>query len=204
MGDTTFEGKTINIARDKGVATVAVERQAVERVADTAPEQFPDTVREQSADTLVEQTIDTALEQGADAAVEQGDDALQEEDGELGIGQIDLAARNAEIYRKCKEGYIHAQLSREYSLSPEWIRRICEDEEAKQRNNKGLGRAAATAPTDVLYVAVVEQGRTPQIFHCQRGKVIREIADIPSEIDVVIRECIERARPTSKESEQNW
>lgn len=61
-----------------------------------------------------------------------------------GLGQIDVASRNAEIFRKCKEGYIHAQLSREYSLSPEWIRRICEDEERKQHRELSSMRRQAS------------------------------------------------------------
>ena len=60
-----------------------------------------------------------------------------------GLGQIDVATRNAEIFRKCKEGYIHSQLSRVYSLSPEWIRRICEDEERKQHRQLSLMRQQA-------------------------------------------------------------
>ena len=60
------------------------------------------------------------------------------EQGIVNVGQINVAARNAEIYRKHKKGIITAQLAREYCLSPEWIRRICEDEERdSMRNKKG-------------------------------------------------------------------
>ena len=53
------------------------------------------------------------------------------------IGQIDATLRNAEIYRKHQEGYFQSQLAREYSLSPEWIRRICEDEARKRERARG-------------------------------------------------------------------
>ena len=60
------------------------------------------------------------------------------EQGAVNVGQIDVAARNKEIYQKHKKGIITAQLAREYSLSPEWIRRICEDEERdSMRAKKG-------------------------------------------------------------------
>ena len=39
--------------------------------------------------------------------------------------------RNREIYMRKQEGVIQSQLAREYGLSPEWIRRICEDQEEK-------------------------------------------------------------------------
>ena len=41
----------------------------------------------------------------------------------------EVEARNREIYRRKQEGTIQSQLAREYGLSPEWIRRICEDQE---------------------------------------------------------------------------
>ena len=41
----------------------------------------------------------------------------------------EIEARNREIYRRKQEGAIQSQLAREYGLSPEWIRRICEDQE---------------------------------------------------------------------------
>ena len=93
--------------------------RTTELATNTAPEQAADMMTEQAADITPEQTMNTSLEE----------DGVQEQ----GLGQIDVASRNAEIYRKYKEGYIHAQLSREYSLSPEWIRRICEDEERKRQ-----------------------------------------------------------------------
>ena len=41
----------------------------------------------------------------------------------------EIEARNREIYRRKQEGAIQSQLAREFGLSPEWIRRICEDQE---------------------------------------------------------------------------
>ena len=117
-----------------------------------------------------------------------------------GVGQIDVASRNAEIYRKYREGYIHAQLSREYSLSPEWIRRICEDQERKQRNSRTAARATAAGTTsttgapEAVYVAVIEPEQASQVFYCQHGKVIREMPDVPEEMETLIRQCVERLR----------
>ena len=70
------------------------------------------------------------------------------EQGIVNVGQIDVAARNAEIYRKHKKGIITAQLAREYSLSPEWIRRICEDEERDSMRNRKGDQALTTAERD--------------------------------------------------------
>ena len=108
---------------------------ALEQATDRTTELATNTAQEQAADITPEQGADTMTEQAADIPPEQTMNTSLEEDGvqEQGLGQIDVASRNAEIYRKYKEGYIHAQLSKEYSLSPEWIRRICEDEERKRQ-----------------------------------------------------------------------
>ena len=50
-----------------------------------------------------------------------------------------LEERNREIYRRKLEGTTQAQLARAYGLSPEWIRRICEDQERKARGRNGQG-----------------------------------------------------------------
>ena len=120
-----------------------------------------------------------------------------------GLGQIDVESRNAEIYRKHKEGYIHGQLSREYSLSPEWIRRICEDEERRQNNsNRKAGeRALSVVTEEPMLVAVVAQGRSPQVFICRQGKVIQEMAEITGEIGKLIQECVEMATLSAGERE---
>ena len=116
-----------------------------------------------------------------------------------GLGQIDIESRNAEIYRKHKEGYIHAQLSREYSLSPEWIRRICEDEERRQNNSNR--KAGERIPGEPMLVAVVAQDRSPQVFICRHGKVIQEMAEVTGEIGKLIQECVERAMLSAGERE---
>ena len=116
-----------------------------------------------------------------------------------GLGQIDIESRNAEIYRKHKEGYIHAQLSREYSLSPEWIRRICEDEERRQNNSNC--QAGERIPGEPMLVAVVAQDRSPQVFICRHGKVIQEMAEVTGEIGKLIQECVERAMFSAGERE---
>ena len=77
------------------------------------------------------------IENEAGEPTVQGQDQGWEQ-GVVNVGQIDVAARNKEIYQKHKKGIITAQLAREYCLSPEWIRRICEDEERdSMRNKKG-------------------------------------------------------------------
>ena len=85
-------------------------------------------------------------------------------------GHIDVEERNAEIYRLRQAGCTLAMLARRFSLSPEWIRRVCEDQEKK---HECIVNDSTEQPSTELYLLVVdervlrEQGKPSQVFHCR-------------------------------------
>ena len=85
-------------------------------------------------------------------------------------GYIDVEERNAEIYRLRQTGYTLSNLARRFSLSPEWIRRVCEDQE--QKHNYTVKGSSEQTGTE-LYLLVVDensfrdQGIPSQVFHCR-------------------------------------
>lgn len=120
---------------------------------------------------------------------EAGEPTVQDPDqdwkqGVVNVGQIDVAARNAEIYRKHKKGIITAQLAREYCLSPEWIRRICEDEERDSMRSKKGDQALTQAEREgneikksMAYdlIQLLEEHSNQEIYTAEEvKKLIRE------------------------------
>ena len=69
-------------------------------------------------------------------------------------GQVDAEARNAEIYSLRQDGHTMRELAIKYSLSPEWIRRICEDQERRVKADVGK-----TYPAEKTEVYLLIPGR---------------------------------------------
>ena len=72
-------------------------------------------------------------------------------------GMTDLAARNAEIYALKQQGITQAQLACQYGLSPEWIRRICEDHERRSRRSERIASGKIEKEDTDLYLLLVEK-----------------------------------------------
>ena len=89
----------------------------------------------------------------------------------------DSKQRNAEIYRLKQQGVTQATLARQFGLSPEWIRRICEEQERHEGRAERIALGSREKEDTDLYILLVEKNaydatagrksKTPlQAYHC--------------------------------------
>ena len=100
-----------------------------------------DEMRQEENKALLASESADSMEKAEDDGCFRGEVPEAEDMEKAAAGIADTPAleeRNHKIYRQKLDGVTQEELARFYGLSPEWIRRICEDQERKSRQRPRL------------------------------------------------------------------